>query len=244
MSTEAATTTPEGEVSPKAPRVKNLVNVRLVASLDQAERYATVAQRPEVVTALAKRQLAARFTTDLLADIGRCRGFLATFVQSTTDRQVQTEAEKTQRTHLVLLLQGVQSGAKRLWARKAGERDKLKGYYVGTTLKTLSFAELSVAAETILRQAKLDTLPGVTPADLTALETTLQSWKAVNEAQAQAQNGATTAHAAADLLAKGILNQRIELQLVADQAFPYNDSAHTAIRKEFGLPKNGPFSTV
>ena len=55
------------------------------------------------------------------------------------------------------------------------------------------------------------------PAELTALEAAIVSWKAANEAQAQ--NTATT-------------------------AFPYDDKANAAIRKEFSLPKNGPFSAV
>jgi hypothetical protein len=66
----------------------------------------------------------------------------------------------------------------------------------------------------------------VKPAELTALEAKIASWKAANEAQAQAQNTATTTHA------------------TADKAFPYDDKANTAIRREFGLPKNDPYSAV
>ena len=199
-----------------------MFNVRLIASLDQAERYATIAQRPEVATALTAKDLATDFVIDLLSDISACRGLLATFVQSTTNCQVHTETEAAQRRQLVVILQAIQSGAKRKWGRTPGERDKLKGYYVGTTLKPLSFAQLSEAADTILRQARLDALPGVKPADLTTLESAIAAWKATNEAQAKAQNAATTAHTAADTLAGSIVDRRIELQLTADTAFPYS----------------------
>ena len=244
METEIESTTPGAQVSPKAPRAKSIVNVRLIAALDQAERYATIAQRPEVATALTAKDLATDFVVDLLSDISACRKLLATFVKATTDRQVHTETEAAQRMNLVVLLQGVQNGAKRKWGRKPGQRDKLKGYFVGTTLKPLSFAQLSEAADTILEQAKLEALPGVTGGDLTALEEAIAAWKATNEAQAQAQNMATTAHTAADTLAGSIVDRRIEIQLAADTAFPYSDKANAAIRKEFGLPKNGPYSAV
>lgn len=244
MSTEAETTATAAEATTRVPRQKSLVSTRLVAGLEQAERYATVAQRPDVAAALEQKDLTPAFVTDLADDVATCRGHLARFVQATTDRQVHTERERGLRLSLVVALQAVQSGAKRKWARTPGERDKLKGYFVGTTLKTLGFASLSEAADTILRQARLDSLPGVSAADLTGLESALTTWKATNEAQAQAQNTATVAHQAADALAKTILDRRLQLQLAADVAFPYDDKANAAIRKEFGLPKNGPFSTV
>ena len=215
-----------------------------MTTLDQAERYATIAHRPEVAAALAEKDLTAAFITDLSGNVATCRGHLATFVQATTDRQVHTEREKALRLSLIVALQAVQSGAKRKWARTASQRDKLKGYFVGTTLKTLGFASLSEAADTILRQARPDSLPGVSTADLTGLESAITTWKAANEAQAQAQNAATVAHQAAESLAKTILNRRIQLQLAADVAFPYSDKASAAIRKEFGLPKNGPLNIV
>ncbi|WP_395141401.1 hypothetical protein [Armatimonas sp.] len=185
-------------------------------------------QRASIAATLTENDVPTDFVVDLINEIATCRGLLATFVQATTDRQVHTESD----------------GAKRKWARKPGERDKLKGYFVGTNLKNRSAAELSEAAETILHQARLDTLPGVKPTDLTALNASLVAWKATNEAQAQAQNTATTSHSAADALSKSILDRRIEIQLAADKAFPYNDKANAAIRKEFGLPKNGPYSAT
>lgn len=244
MEPEIEQTTLVMEDTKPTPRPKSLVNLRLIAALDQAERYTFIAQRPEIAAALTAKELTPDFILDQQSDLAACRALLARFVQATTDRQVHTETERTERRQLVLLLQGVQTGAKRKWGRRAGERDKLKGYFVGTALKTMGFAELSEAAETILRQARLDTLPGVAPADLTALEAAMASWKATNQTQAQAQNAATTAHTAAEALAKGILDRRIETQLTADVAFPYDDPANAAIRKEFGLPKNGPFKSV
>lgn len=228
----------------KTPRPKSLVNTRLVTALELAERHSTIAQRPEIAAALAKKELTGAFVTDLLRTLGTCRAHLAQFVQATTDRQVHTEHEKTLRLSLVLGLQAVQSAAKRKWARTSGERDKLKGYFVGTNLKTLGFAPLSEIADTILRQARLDNLPGIAATDLAHLESAIGDWKAANEAQAQTQNTATVAHQAAEALAKTILSRRIELQLAADLAFPYHDKTNTAIRKEFSLPKNGPFSAV
>ena len=130
MDTETASTVPErentvtvAETTTKAPRPKSLVSTRLVTTLDQAERYATIAHRPEVAAALAEKDLTAAFITDLSGNVATCRGYLATFVQATTDRQVHTEREKALRLSLIVALQAVQSGAKRKWARTASQRD-------------------------------------------------------------------------------------------------------------------------
>jgi hypothetical protein len=244
MEEETEVVAPEEEITKKAPRRKSIVSVRLVEALNQTERYCTIAQRATVAPALTAREVPTDFVVDLLNDIAACRALLATFVQETTDRQVHTETERTKRARLVLALQGVQNGAKRKWGRKPGEKDKLKAYYVGVTLRNLSTAELAEAADTILQQARLTTLPDVSAAELTALDAAIVAWKAANEAQALAQTTASTAHTSADALAKSILDRRIELQLAADKAFPYDETTNASLRKEFGLPKNGPYSAL
>jgi hypothetical protein len=110
---------------------------------------------------------------------------------TTADRQTATAQEKTLRLGLIGLLQGVQTAAKRKWARSATENTHLKAYYVGTTLKSLGFAALTEAADAILRQARTDALPAMTPQKLTALESALALWKAHDTAQSQAQSTAT-----------------------------------------------------
>lgn len=153
-------------------------------------------------------------------------------------------SEKERRLALIGLLQGVQTAAKRKWARSATEHSQLKAYYVGTTLKNLGFAGLAEAGDAILRQAQRDTLPGMTPEKLMALESALVTWKARNAAQSEAQNTATQAHTQTERLFREITTERIQLQLTADAAFPYGDKANGAIRTEFGLPKNGPYKTA
>ncbi len=235
---EAATI---NEKPPRRPR--GLVNALWVKGLDQAEQVAQVARRESVADALLVEELPAGFTDALLAKIEACRGQLARYLSATADKQSATASEKELRLALIGLLQGVQTAAKRKWARSATEHSQLKAYYVGTTLKSLGFAGLAEAADAILRQARLDTLPGMTPEKLTALESAIVAWKARNAAQSEAQNTATQAHAEAERLFGEITTERIQLQLTADAAFPYGDKANAAIRTEFGLPKNGPYKT-
>jgi hypothetical protein len=155
-----------------------------------------------------------------------------------------TAREKTERLALIGLLQGVQSAAKRVWARSPTERGQLKAYYVGTALKALSFAALAEAADAIVRQARIDNLPGVTPQRLAALEQAISVWKGHNAAQSQAQTTASIAQQDITRLIAEITTARIQLQLAADTAFPYTDKANGPIRTELGLPKNGPYQAV
>ena len=71
-----------------------------------------------------------------------------------------------------------------------------------------------------------------------------RNWKTHNATQSVAQNAATQAHSETERLFGEITTDRINLQLAADAAFPYTEKAYTAIRTEFGLPKNGPYKTV
>ena len=246
MIDEAATIVSEAATKKaKAPRKpRGLVNALWVAGLDQAEQLAQIAKRESVSAALLVEELPAGFADALLAKVGACRMQLATYLSATGDKQSATASETELRQALIGLLQGVQTAAKRKWARSATEHSHLKAYYVGTTLKSLGFAGLAEAADAILRQARLDTLPGVTPEKLTALESAIVAWKARNAAQSEAQNTATQAHREAERLFGEITDERIQLQLTADAAFAYADKANGAIRTEFDLPQNGPYKTV
>ena len=244
MDTETLPTAPEALAAPKAPRRRGMVDARTVRSLDLAEQRAQVAKRPEIATPLAAEALPAGFADSLLAQTALCRAAIATHLSATADRTSATAQEKTVRLALIGLLQGVQSAAKRLWGRSATERGQLKAYYVGTALKALSFATLAEAADAIVRQARVDNLPGVTPERLAALEQALSVWKGHNAAQAQAQNTASVAQQEITRLVAEITTARVQLQLAADSAFPYTDKANGPIRTEFGLPKNGPYQAV
>ena len=244
MDTEMVVDNTEAKTAKPARKPRGLVNALWVAGLDQAEQLAQVAKRESVAAALLVEELPAGFADALLAKVGACRTQLALSLSATADKQSATASEKELRLALIGLLQGVQTAAKRKWARSATEQSQLKAYYVGTTLKSLSFAGLAEAADAILRQARLDTLPGVTAEKLTALESAIVAWKAKNAAQSEEQNTATQAHSEAERLFGELTNERIQLQLTADAAFPYTDKANGAIRTEFNLPKTGPYKAA
>lgn len=244
MDTETIVSEAATKSTTPARRSRGPVNALWVAGLDKAEQLVQVAKRESVSAALRTEELPAGFADALLNKITACRGQLASYLSATADKQSATAREKETRLALTGLLQGMQTAAKRKWARSTTERSHLKAYYVGTTLKSLGFAGFAEAADAILRQARLDTLPGVTPEKLTALESAITQWKAHNATQSAGQNAATVAHSETERLFGEITDERIQLQLTADAAFPYGDKANGAIRVEFGLPKNSPYKTA
>ncbi len=243
MDTEKIPDVAEEIVAPPTRRPRGPVNALWVRGLDQAEQVGQVALRESIAPSLLAEELPVRFAAQLLQKVTTCREQLARHLSATADKQSATVSEKALRLALVGLLQGVQTAAKRKWARSATDRSHLRAYYVGTTLKTLGFASLAEAADAILRQAQSDTLPGVGAEKLSALALAIETWKEQNAAQSAAQNAATHAHGEAERLFGEITTERIQLQLAADNAFPYTDKAHGAIRTEFKLPKNGPYKT-
>ena len=244
MDTEMVVSEAEAKSASPARRPRGLVNAQWAKGLDTAEQLVRVAQRESVAAALTSEEFPPALTAALGGKIEACRAQLAVYLSATTERQTETARENTLRLVLIGLLQGVQTAAKRKWARSATEQSHLKGYFVGVTLKTMGFAALSEAADAILRQARQDALPGITPEKLTALSDAIALWKGHDAAQSAAQNAATQAHTEAERLFGEITTERIQLQLAAEAAFPHTEKANAAIRVEFGLPKNGPCKAI
>ncbi len=243
MDTETIPDVAEEIAAPPTRRPRGPVNALWVRGLDQAEQISQVALRESIAPSLLAEELPPRFAAQLLQKVTTCREQLARHLSATADKQSATASEKTLRLSLIGLLQGVQTAAKRKWARSATEKSHLRAYYVGTTLKTLGFASLAEAADAILRQAQTDALPGVGAEKLAALALAIETWKAKNADQSESQNAAMRAHGETERLFGEITTERIQLQLAADAAFPYLDKANAAIRTEFKLPKNGPYKT-
>jgi hypothetical protein len=137
-------------------------------------------------------------------------------------------------------LRQIQAAASQKYRRDPNQSGRLADYHIGKSL-TRNRAQLAQAAEGILQQLEVDTLPGVTEADKALLRARRDAWNAADSAQAQHRAAALATREEARALLKSITDRRIELQYAAEAAYPRTRSESAPHRAEFALPANRPF---
>lgn len=85
-----------------------------------------------------------------------------------------------------------------------------------------------------------ETLKGVTAADLAELESAHDAYIDKDSAQTTTSNEAGTLRQQVETLYDQVRDQRIDLQLAADQAWPHTNPANAPIRRAFSIPENRP----
>jgi hypothetical protein len=87
-----------------------------------------------------------------------------------------------------------------------------------------------------------DSLPGVTPAAITRLQDAHAAYAAADAEQEATASAKSEAHTALLAAYTSAHEERIDLQLAADQIWSHHDSANAAIRHEFQIPADRPMS--
>lgn len=227
--------------SGKPPKKRNrgAVNKAFIKALDKAEQIALAAQKTAHAAALLTREIAAEYVATLLADIKLARNEIANAVQSTTTKTGATLTGGTSQENLVHALQEVQAAARQKYARS--DATKLADYFIGENLDE-NIPLLRQYTQGIIEKLGTDTLPGITTAKVEALGTLLGLLNAALSNQGDAQGGATTTRTTVDEQVATITDRRMVLQFAADAQWPYHVKLNAAVRKEFQLPKDGPFT--
>jgi hypothetical protein len=167
----------------------------------------------------------------------------------TGTRAVKTEMtaqETTARDALMAVIAPIQTAAKRKFT---GDTEKLRqAYFIGENLAHDNLHEVQTAAIAIRDRlvavapatAPLDVLPGVKPAQITALSGAITTYAAGITAPTDQHNENTGALNAIVANIATLAGLRHQVQLAAEQAFPYRNSGVATIRKTFLLPPDRP----
>lgn len=209
------------------------------AELAAAEQVAGAAKSRKHAAALE----AVEFDRTLLPQIAdlakKMRASLAELKKSRT-------ANEKLRNLLLAALQPVQTAAQR---RYLGDDQKLRQhYFVGESLNARSLPDLLAGAASMLARLApgadgsepADVLPGV---KVEGRIRELREAIAKVREKAEAGKGGRTSTETLDALlndASGLARLRRQIQLAADQAFPWRAKKVGAIRRSFLLPKDGP----
>jgi hypothetical protein len=210
-----------------------IANARQVANTSLINEIATRMDDFDIDTSFAPTSLT--LATKLEADIAKLK-------TARVAKSADTEDETSARDALIALIAPIQTGAKRVF--KGVER---QAYYIGADLGSQNLEQVLIAANNILARLvgnpPLDVLPGVhTDREIPALTAAIAAYsqKNIDQAADQSKAGALGDQIQADV--DKLAGFRREIQLCADQAWPWRATGVAQIRKDFLLPANQPLN--
>jgi hypothetical protein len=225
----------------KTSREPGALNYTQVISLDTAAQVAAAARKPAYRAALLARGITDETLDALDLAVSEGKKEQAIAVENDTGQRVSTQEEKLARKELLAGLREVQTAARQKWTRS--QPAALKDYYIGENLPNMSRATLVQVAEGILLRLSTQTLPGITPETVSALEAKRDAYVEANKNQLGFIAGAKARRAAALEHLKTATDLRIEVQFAADAAYPFDNPRSAAARTEFALPEDRRFVT-
>jgi hypothetical protein len=240
LPTEGEALTTIAPTQPK-PRTRSQVDTSALTQLALIELVAQTAQRPECVAPLAAEEITAAFVAQLLTDTHATQAKFARVITLYGSSKDATATEKVHHKDLLSQLTALNSAALRKWGTSPTHKGDRDTYGIGKKLGNLSRPMLETLVFGILQRVASDSLPGVTPAKIVALQSTYDAWKAADKSQATylADTSQLLAEAKEDL--KDLNTRRQNIQLAADIIWPSNIRSNAPLRTAFGIPKTRPF---
>lgn len=224
---------------PEAKRHPGRLNKKQQAQITEAELIIPVCRKPLYAPALAARNIPEAFFVALEGKIDLARKNSTKAVNCTDAGKGCTLEEELAKKELMESLRDFQ-GAARLKFRRT-DPARLESYLVGTEIDQ-SRPLLEQSGETIIDNTNTDRPAPVETAMITAAEVKLQKYKDSKQPQRDEKSSAAAARQSRDALVAQIVNDRQQIQLAADNAWPYTDPANRKARMEFGLPVNRPYT--
>lgn len=224
--------------APKPKRVQGAFNKKYMASLDESEDVARAAQTQPYSDVLnQKYAITPASVTTLLAQISECEALFGGARNSQLNSQTQTEAKDAAREALIEAIDEFRTGA-RLSLRTESE---LESFGVGVDLER-NESVLAQLAQSILDNPTSPTLRGIAPAEMTALQSALDTWKTASQNQTTQDASSQGARARAEQLLSEIESQCRDIKIAIDGKYSYKKPDSTEARKLFHLPLNRPFA--
>jgi len=247
MADPAPAPTPTPTPTPKTRGPRGDTNQEILDELANAKKIAAAAVDPANAPGLARVELDAtlpRKITDLAAKI---TGDLAGLKNARVARKTATQQETDARDSLIAVLAPIQTAARRKF--KGADATQRDAYYIGDNLGTQSLQDVLTAARNVLARLTpgpnaappQDVLPGITAAGaIKDLADAIAEYADDNTEQSDQQLEASAALEAIWAEVDTLAGLRREVQLAADQAWPWRNDGVATLRKAFLLPANQP----
>lgn len=231
--------TPTPPPDPKKNRApRGQINKKHLEDVSRTEKLVTTAKKAIYAAKLADREIDDPFLAGVGTNCTAARALIGEATDKTTDKEGATEAETQEKRDLLILTREVQAAAKQ---KHDGNKQELKDYHVGERIEQKR-SLLEQAVEDILNKLKTNTLPGIKPPKVQALKDALAAYKGGDSTQSGAQSDASGKRLSLDELMALINKDRRKILFAVDAEWSSTIAANAAIRTEFGLAPNRPYS--
>lgn len=219
------------------------LELKKLREISLAEDVAEAAKEEPTATQLTESgELAVEVIAELLAKCGEAR-ILADKVIEAKSAKIKASAMEVQaRKRLILRLRDIQRRAKRAFGSLSPEHAaKRKHYRVGKRLGS-TLVSLEQDSEIIIGLAKADaaSLPGWNDQKLESVILALDVWRTASESQDAAEKVQAERLVAFSAAVAKVNDDRRDIQLAADELWPYHDSASTPVRRRFKISTERP----
>jgi hypothetical protein len=233
----------------KAKRTRSALNKEYLKEITDSRKVAAAALDPNHTAALADVDFDDTLPGQVTSLADEVEGALGTLAGTRAGKKEMTDQEKAAREALLAVIAPIQTAAKRKFKGETGSLRE--AYFIGgpKQLSNSTLEEVLTAARAILARLSpgannappVDVLPGIKPlGKIKALSDAIAAYDAKNTAQGNQQQAAGEDLEAIGAQVATLAGLRREIQLTADQAWPWRTPDVKAIRKAFLLADDRP----
>ena len=200
---------------------------------------AAAAKDADHAAKLADEGLPATAAAGLLTLAGAARELAGKVVTAKQAKLSATQAEQDALDALLVLLRDFQQRAKRLFPTGDPKR---AAYGINKDNFGRDREGLEQDADTIIKLATADALPGLKPEKLAAATAALAACKQADQDQQKAEENQGKLLGQLDAKMAEVNAQRRDIQLTADTAWPHTGDTSAPLRRACKLPVNQPIA--
>jgi hypothetical protein len=242
---------PDATAPDKPKRTRSPINQEFLDEIEDSREVAAAAADPAHSSFLVAVDLDPNLAAILNALAGEVETDLGNLIGSRAAKKAKTGEHDTDREAIISALSTIQTAARRKY--KGDDEAMRSAYGIGTTIINESTEDLATFATGVLKRlnygvnnaAPLDTLPGIkldVGGAVDTLAKALAKRIATESARKAVKHQSTATLEQIILKVETLTTYRKEIQLAADQAWPWRKEGVTSIRKAFLLPADRPLS--
>ncbi|MBI3877489.1 MAG: hypothetical protein HY300_16285 [Verrucomicrobia bacterium] len=244
--------TPAPAPAPVPKRTRSTINRAHLDELANSRLVAKAAAKSDYAAGLAAVEFDTSLVTQLNSLADQVDKSIAKLTGARAGKTAMTTQEKAAHDALIAVIAPIQTAAKRKFS--GDQTDLRAAYYIGESLASDTLEEVRTAANSILARltpgennpagaGPLDVLPGIKPdEEIKDLADAIAKYGDATTAQGDQQSKA--AGTLEEIVTKigTLAGLRHQVQLAADQAWPWRNDGVATIRKDFLLPVDRPLT--
>jgi hypothetical protein len=234
--------TPTPTPAPKAKRQRSTINRKHLNEIANSRAVAKAAADPANAAALAGVEFDATLPGQITALADATETAIGKLTGTRAAKTEMTAQETAARDALIAVIVPIQTAARRKFT---GDQEPMRhAFFIGEGLPDDTLGEVQTAAvairDRLVGTPPQDVLPGIKDAQIAALSNAVTQYAANITAPGDQQNENAAALATIVANIGTLAGLRHQVQLAAEQAWPWRTPGVASIRKSFQLPTDRP----